>query len=296
VFSDILKTIKHIIRTIAGIPEIDPQSSTDMETGDGDGFAPIRTYKMASLAGEVNQYHDVALRCSARICIGFIVLVPILQSASGEPTRDNQLADIIANSDAETFQLLAPCYFDNVRERFLSLGISGLDQILNKFGDLFRQYAYSRCEQLQFTAISCLDSTSHIWVEQPAAIGLVGQRARYLCQWFSKKNKIRTWRVRFSFACFMDRYLDRDPLQEVWSLPIEGDEESEIILASSMLPGLGADEDIRVRLKMAMINARFLSPERLAGEDAITRYALFKEPLCTDAGKYVSSSLFFDGN
>lgn len=266
-----------------------------MDIDDGDGFAPIRTSQMASQTREVKSQHAVASRYSAQICIAFLVLVPIRQSASREPTRDKDLSDIIVQSDADNFLLLAPPYLDHVRDHFLTLSPAGLGELWTTFEQLLKQYAYGRSEKLHLTVIHALDSTSHIWLHgTDKNCDEIRDRAYQLCQWVSSrltKNKIYSWRVRCSFACFMGRYLEQDPQEAFWS--VSGGEEADgeqqngddDPIPSTMLPGLGADEDIRIRLKVAMINARSLSPARLGTQDATTLYGQFKEPLSTDTNK-----------
>jgi ataxia telangiectasia mutated family protein len=88
----------------------------------------------------------------------------------------------------------------------------------------------------------------------------------------------------------MDSYLESDPNEVVWSMNSEGVEQSDVTLPSQMIPRLGADDDIRIRLKMAAINARFLSSAQ--SEDAVELYGRFKEPLSKDVGKCVFTSFF----
>lgn len=279
------------MRNPAGTADSNPKSPQPMDVDDGDDFAPIRTSQTVYQTKEVKHQHGVASRYAARICTAFLVLVPVRQSASREPTRDKELSDIVLQSDAENFLLLAPPYLEHIRDQFLNMSVASLGELWKTFEDLLKQYTYGRSESLCLTVIQALDATSSIWLHGKEKNHEVADRAYQLCAWLSSmltKNKMHSWRVRYSFACFMGRYLEQDSREAFWSGsagdPEEPEEEKEP-LPSTMLPSLGADEDIRIRLKAAMINAQSLSPVRLCGRDAMSLYGQFKEPLCKDTEK-----------
>jgi ataxia telangiectasia mutated family protein len=264
-----------------------------MNVDDGDGFAPIRTTHAITQSVETNQQADSvwAIQCIADVCMTFLAIVPILQSSSGEPTRDKDLTELILKCSDVKFLLVGPIYFGKVRQRILNMSLNVLDGFLDKFDRMLKPYIYSRSEKLQLLTTQFLDSTLHYWKQDTVSSSEVGERIRDLCHWLSntlRRNQIRSWRTRDGVARFMKRYLTEDPEQVIWSMVLP-DEEGGIVeseaLPAAILPMLGADQDIRVRFRVAFDNASLFSVARKTGRDPSHLYSEIKGWLTDDIDK-----------
>lgn len=272
--------------------------SRAMDVDDKDGFGPIRITQAMGASTETRHTDDTCTnRRIAEICVSFLTVVPILQSSSGEATRDTELTDFVLGSADEKFFLLAPIFLDKVRQRVLSLNINTLDNFLDKLAPLLESYAYSRSERAQLLVTQFLHSTLPIWLQKSVATTDVGHRIRQLTGWLSgilRSKKIRYWRVRDAIIRFLDEYLTLDPRQEIWSLPDDDDDGIDTFefkqQPAAILPFLGADEDIRVRFRAGVANARLFSIARQIGQDVEGVYVDVKERLTREMDKYASSS------
>ena len=278
--------LKDVLRVIVGQKCNDARTSHTMnDADDKDGFAPIRVNQQSPEARQQTE-ERIAHRYIAEVCVAFLALVPILQSTSGESTRDKELTELVLQSESK-FHLVASVFFKNVGQRHLSLSASTLDLFLKKIGDLLQQYNYSRSEKLQLLVTQFLDSTLHIWSQESMANSEIGDDIREFCHWISsilKDNKIRSWKLRDFAVRFLDRYLHTDPSHSVWARDgVDMD-----CLPANLLPILGADRDIRVRFRVAVVNARLFSIARTVGQDALVLYDTIKRSLTTDLQKYVT--------
>jgi len=283
-----MHTLRNLLRVVVGQKPDDSAFVHSIEVEDRDSFGPIRTIQPSPKARQ-QKSDSAAYHCIAEVSMAFLVVVPVLQSASGDPIRDKELTEFVLSSD-DNFRLVASLFFDNVGRRLLKLSVTNLDNFLQKIGALLGQYKYSRCEKLQLFVCHFLGSTLHLWLHD-SANGDVGEHLRTLCHWLSnmlKDNKIRSWKLRDGIARFLDKYLTHDPNQTVWS---RGASEFQDMSPAELLPMLGADEDIRVRFRAAVANARLFSVARTIGEDALQLYDNIKKCLTTDLYEYVSPYL-----
>lgn len=275
---------------VVGRQAIGDGSHHPTDVDDGDGFAPIRTTHAITQSAEASQQSDSmqANQYIAHICMSFLVIVPILQSSSGEPTRDKDLTELVLNCSDDKFLLVGPIFFGNVRQRILNIGLNVLDGFLDKFDRMLKPYIYSRSEKLQLLTTQFLDSTLHIWKQDGVSSSEVGGRIRDLCHWLSdtlRRNQIRSWRTRDSVARFMKRYVAEDVEQVIWSTVLPDDEGEDVqpeALPAAILPMLGSDQDIRVRFRVAFENASLFSVARKIGRDPSQLYSEIKQWLTGD--------------
>lgn len=250
-----------------------------MEVDEADGFGPIRTSQTTQAEKKLDV--NTTLRHIAKICIDFLSLIPILQSTSGETTRDKELLEIISTADGDAFLCMIPSYSDNVRRGRFNLGANAMDKLLARISRHMGDPAFAKREQTHLEVIRFLGSTIGVWL-QPSAANVL-DKVQSLFKFYSNmivRKKVKSWRIRYAFSCFMSDYLNKDPWQKAL---ING----ECSLPSELLPQLGSDEDIRVRFKLATLNAKTLSPTNLADKDASTVYHELKEGLSTDLSQCV---------
>jgi len=250
-----------------------------MEVDEADGFGPIRTSQTTQAEKKLDA--NTTLRHIARICIDFLSLIPILQSTSGETTRDKELLEIILSADGDAFLSMILSYSDNVRHGRFNLGVNAMDALLLRISQHMGDPTFAKREQTHLEVIRFLGSTIGVWL-QPSAADVL-DKVQSLFKFYSDmiaRKKVKSWRIRYTFSCFMSDYLNRDPWQKTLIT-------AECSLPSELLPQLGSDEDIRVRFKLATLNAKILSPTNLADKDASTVYRELKEGLSTDLSQYV---------
>lgn len=263
----------------------DPQA---MDVDEGDGFGAI-TASSSGLQGSSIYGNKPAtsntLKATIDICVSALSVLPVLQSLSGEPTRDKDLIDLVLDCDVEDLLVLGPAFLRNVEQRTLKLSSSSLSNLLEKLGDALGEYRWSRSEGTMAFIIYLLRATMHIWLSRSVAEGDTGDRVRALGHWLAevldkREGGARSWSCRDSLVRFFDQYLERDPLEEVWRDFGESDVEH---TPGSLLPLFAGDEDTRVRLRAAVANARTLNPDSQPAEG----YLRVKSALCIDATKYV---------
>ena len=252
---------------------------TPMDLDDNESFGPIKTAQTAEGTHRVGG--AIASLCVVETCISFLAVVPILETSSGEPTRDKELTQLVLDCSYERLFLVGPIFFSKIRQRILNLSPNNLKNFLEKLGFLVTgNYTYGRCEKVLLLLIHFLQSTLHIWVQESVRTTDVGKDIGQLLHWLSKliRNKhARSWKVRDAIAIFFDVYLSQDPRQKVWKF---GDLDSQEIdsppldtLPFAMLPCLSADVDIRVRFRAAVVNARLFSIAQSLDLDSMALYS-----------------------
>ncbi|KAI0954122.1 hypothetical protein AcV7_007443 [Taiwanofungus camphoratus] len=296
-FASLMTSIRNVIRLVLGSRlENDVKRPHDMDVDDKDDFGSVRTTQdVGRLMLSRQKLLNTSLNCATvNICMAALAVIPILQSTSEEPTRDRELADLVLNCETEQFLIIAPAYFNNVRQRTLNLSLANLDRFLDKLESLLKQYAYARSERMQLVAIHFLHSTVDLWTQKAVVSVDVGDHIRSLCHWLLnilRTNKIRSWKIRDHVIRFFDDYLVRDPAQEVWSTQSDSESQSDEesgpdSFPMAVLPRLGADEDIRVRFRAAVTNARLFSIARVLRCNTSDLYQDVKNYLCKDLNNY----------
>ncbi|KAF5383511.1 hypothetical protein D9615_003617 [Tricholomella constricta] len=290
-FGNVSNTLRTILRVSLGDKSPSPAGPHAMDVDEQDGFGPIRTATEQHNDNEPNgdlQVHHFILD----VCISFLTVGPALQSASGEPTRDKELMDVILNCAEprpEAFLLVFPVVLQKCRQRTLNLSIKSLDSFLNELSRLFQLYQYARSHRLQSLATQLLASTLDIWASPNIAMGEAFDKVRQLCHWLSaalRKKKIRFWAVRDMLARFFDQYLVRDPAERAWNLEDEQGQTGTEELPSSLLPMMSNDDDMRIRFRVAVINARLFAFARRTERPIDEIYIVIKDQLSVDLDNY----------
>jgi ataxia telangiectasia mutated family protein len=257
----------------------------DIDVDDRDGFGPIRTGAPPTSSNSPQQVEND--RGLLRMCIEFLTRGPRLQSPSMDATRDKELTQLIldcANTEPEKFLLVCPILLNEIRHGMLSFSLKDIDNFMNSIQDLLQNYAFSRSECMQSLVIQLLDSTLATWTLPSVASSEVGGRVRELCEWLSgllgseEKPPFVAWTIRDQLAQFLDRYLVRDPTQASWSI----EKSCEPI---ALLPRMSKDDDIRVRFRIAVINARLFTVAPHLGVTPLDLYGTMKRYYTLDLDK-----------
>lgn len=279
-------TLRSVLRVLLGADSSD-SSRSQTSAIDNDGFGPIRTtttrQSSASEDSDASYFTHIVLE----VCVAFLTVGPTLQSASGEPTRDKSLTEVVLNCAElrpSVFFLVCSILFQKTRQGFVNLSVKNLDSFLDKLGNLLRLYEYAKSRRAQLLATQFLDSTLDTWASRQIVMGEVLGKVQHFYDWLSsalRKRKIRDWFVRDLLARFLDRYLAKDPDQSIWS----SEDSEEENMPDALLPMMGSDEDIRVRFRVAVINARLFAVARHVGRSALSLYDSIKQWYTVDLDK-----------
>ncbi|PIL25206.1 hypothetical protein GSI_13095 [Ganoderma sinense ZZ0214-1] len=293
-FVGLLEALRNVLRLAVG-QSLDTGSQAMASVDDSDGFGPVRNaHAVTSLSTTRNAQQDEVH--NSRIvdsCMTVLAVVPILQSSSGEPTRDRVLTDLVMNSEPHQFLALGPAYCEQVGRRTLNLSAATLNALLDKLLELSKVYSYQGNEETLLLVVNALDRTSHVWMDPTVATSGPGGRARTF-SWETidrlTQRSQRSWRVTDAIIRFLDRYLTKDPSQETWAMPVQdadGPEEDQF--PAAVLPTLGNDDDIRIRFRIAATSPRLLTVGRLAQRDLMHEvYPNIQHNLSTHQENYES--------
>ncbi|KAJ6610217.1 hypothetical protein B0H10DRAFT_2438144 [Mycena sp. CBHHK59/15] len=220
--------------------------------------------------------------CIAQVCIAFLTVIPVLQSASGEPSNDRELTDLVltcAETQTETALLIYSIFLSNVRQKTIALSKLNLDLLLDELKTMLISYRYARSDKAQMMVIQLLDCTLHIWAVASEST------VRELCAFLPKalragdesRTHIRSWKIRDALARLFDRYLMNDPSEASWFQESDFADPDDRVAAkqrvpTKVLPAMNRDEDIRVRFRAAVLNAHLFAVGRKTGLDAATMY------------------------
>lgn len=308
-----MATLRDILRLLVGASGDKTTPSGVGSVDETDGFGPVRTHATVEIPVASQQGSTYAALNSyvVAMCMSLLSIIPILESTSGEPTRDKDLTTLVLNCHDDQFLAIAQAFFSNIRSGTLTLSATNLNMFLDKFGELLTRYDYSKSERLQLLTIHFLDSTISVWSETNVASGPVGRRVRELWGFFCKmlkSGKVRSWKIRDQLIRFLDTYLTQDPKQEMWTVYGDGDddddddsdqenvEEDDGISGkansspnraspTAILPSMGMDEDIRVRWRAAVVNARLFTISRNTNGNQLELYTNVHDHLCKTVEK-----------
>lgn len=271
-FAATLGQLRSVLRMVVG-RALDADSRAQGQLDDADGFGPIRT--MHSVASSVIRDAEKDAAHNLHVidtCITALAVVPILQSSSGEATRDRVLTDLILSSDPDEFLLLAPSYCEQLLRRTLNISHSNLEELLEKLADICQPYAFKNRIDTRLLVVRILDATSHIWMHPTQVSTPLGELARGYCQqtvMLLRAKSQNCWLVQDAIIRFLDSYLAKDPEQVVWQTPIDEASPNVEDLPSEVLPALGSDVDIRIRFRIAATSPRLFRVATAAGPKAM---------------------------
>ncbi|TFK51797.1 hypothetical protein OE88DRAFT_1658419 [Heliocybe sulcata] len=291
-FLGVFKSLRDVAGVTMGSKAGFVKSTQLRSLADEDDFAEGRSRLQTPIARapEDHSQDDSSSACLdlVRSCVLVLGMAPMLQSPGYESTRDKELSDIFVDSGDVEFLAYSTSYFSSIRSGILNVSAPVLETLLVKLGELLSQYHYSRSENLQVLAIEFLDSTSHIWLDGSdegisAEQGGVASKVVELCQWLRDtlaNDQIRPWKTRDRLACFFDRYILQDPQQAFWKA--HAPQEPASMLPTALMPTLGADDDVRVRFRASILNARLFRFAYLNKYDPLPLYSSITDSLCKD--------------
>ena len=238
--------------------------------------------EMIQVNSETNNQFDAKaaniLTSITHTCIGSLATFPFFQSSTSELTRDQELFELVSNSEGETFFFLATAYLQYVQRRALHMSSTNLVCILEKFEEFALAYNYSSRENLRLLAVSVLSSTIHVWTSSEDEE--LNEKIHDLCDWLSgifDNRHMLSWRVADSMVSFLDDYLQAEPSEESWSK----DEDTK--RPHELLHELVGDADIRVRLRAAVASAKSFGAIQALHVEAKMWYESIIRHLCTNA-------------
>ena len=292
--------LKTALRVASGAPANIESDSQAMDVDAEDDFGQLRTAETtavsAGLLGASTAYMDQG---SIKICMTTLAAVPIMQSISGQPMRDKDLADLVLDSDDARLLGMASAYFSIVKSGTLLVSNSNMVAFSKLLREFWGQYAYARDDQFHRLTLLFLHSTMKQWTDS-ATPDDICQSVRDLWRLVVEKSllpkrKMTSWRGRDDVVRFLDANLTLDPEEAFWA-PIvdrsstpQGDTEARTIalLPASMLPTLGNDVDIRVRFRASAASARMFARASKLGQNLGALYTDVLSHLTSDEHAYV---------
>ena len=264
-----------------------------MDVDEKDGFGPIRTTTRQNTSADMTNANGTRLmQRLMQICIGFLACGPYLQSSLGKAARDLELTQLIAKSvnDPNKFKVACPILFRFVRQKIFHSSAKTLQRCLRDFGDILRQYSYSKQQSVIIAFLDFLHSALGVWKADDDVAKAVHSDLREFYSWLSGllvKGTCRSWALRDAIARFFGRYLEEDPTQGTWTGDSK-DTDQCINPPAVFLPRLNNDRDIRVRFRAATINAGLFSISHHFGQPAFELYETMKKFFPPHLEKYVT--------
>ncbi|KAK0188952.1 hypothetical protein F5146DRAFT_1204581 [Armillaria mellea] len=265
-------TMLSMLRILAGHQVQDDAMDVD--------FGPVRTGSR-----QLSDWDDVAnVRLIADTCMSFLATVPILQSSSGEPTRDAELTDIVLKCQedhSDRFIFLCSVLGRKFRCKTLHLGVEVLRNFLDGIADLSNKYPYTRDEKYQLLVGHFLESILVIWIPIYEGKGPSSETGGQLLSQMAlalKAGNIKSWKVRDTLARLYDRFVVENPSLSGWPF-YEGEEDDPdktVVSPDTLLPLMGEDVDVRVRFRAAVANAHLFSFAQKTERDPNLVYAGIK--------------------
>ncbi|KAG1746583.1 uncharacterized protein EDB91DRAFT_1345361 [Suillus paluster] len=284
-FSAVSDALRQSLRTMTGQIR---KGAQDVHAPDADGFGAIRTTRAGPPTEDDAARDDItaANQYLADLCVIFLATTPVLRSSPTEAMRDKELTKLIVDCPAEKLLLIGGAVLGSVRRRVLSLSVDVLNEILQKVGELLGEHSHGHNAYLHVIVVDLLDSTSHLWLQKSIADTDVGDHISELCGWLSHnmwKRTFASWKMRDFASQFFARYIAQDPSESFWPT-LYG--KKPIQRPSTIIPMLNMDEDIRVRFRAAVVNARLFTLPRFAGQNSLDMYNAIKEGLTKDLSNY----------
>lgn len=199
--------------------------------------------------------------------------------------------------DPDKFKTACPILFRFVRRRIFHSSLKTLQRCLREFGDALRQYTYSKQQAVIIAFLDFLNSALGAWKADDELANDVQLDLQDFYAWLSGllvKRSCRSWVLRDAIARFLGHYLAEDPSQESW-VKSSDDSPSDLQngLPTSLLPRLNCDQDIRVRFRVAFINASLFSITHHFKQAPLELYELMKRFFPPRLEKQVLSILCF---
>lgn len=259
-------------------------SENAMDVDEKDGFGPIRTTApQVTSSDSANPELGQNFQQLLSVCIGFAACSPFLQSPSGKTAREPHLTESIlkATVDPKRFCIACPIFFHFVRQKVLHLSLRTQQQFVDEFGSLLRQYALSKSQSFIYVVLDFLMSTLGVWKTEDDLGKEIHDNIKHLYAWLSllmKRQNCGSWALRDAIARFLGNFLSEDPSQDFWASEEHFDQHQDYqdCLPSSILPRLSGDPDIRVRFRVALLNAGLFSISHLFQRNSTELYGDMK--------------------
>lgn len=230
-----------------------------LETDERDGFGPVRVITGQASSGqqEASDYDPFTVR-TLRVCMRFVAAGPLLRSISGEPTKDTEIIDTILGCETKHpngfltgFSLL----LSEIQRKTFGFG-NHLQRFLDALNDFFTSYEHEQSKRMQQIISQFLHAILELWLSSAEVRDQVKDLPKWLLKHHRKeKAKYRT--ERDAFIRFIDLLVLRQPHSLEWLLlKGKGVLSEEDLLTSLPLKAWNRDNDIRVRFRVAILNAR----------------------------------------
>jgi ataxia telangiectasia mutated family protein len=234
----------------------DVMGSIGTEIDERDGFGPVRV--VAGQSGPLQSgipEADPFISRTMEICLRFVVNGPLLHSLSGEPTKDTEVIDAVLACDVdnpEGFLIGFPLLLSDIQRGTFSLG-GNLDRCLKVLGKILTSYKYQKSERMLQVTCQLLNAILESWLNSAE----VREGVEDLLDFLLKRNLRKQARYRSerdAFIRFVEQVVIHQPHSLEWVL--EEKLTKEVLLTMLPLGLWNTDNDVRVRFRAAVLNAR----------------------------------------
>ncbi len=211
--------------------------------------------------------------------VSCLAVCPVLQSPSGEATRDRELQNLVMHSSTETTLLLGPSFLRNIQRGTLHISTTALLSLFKTCIEILHKMHNVRDPRVFMFVIHLMRSLMRQWVDESAR-ELVAPRSQIL-GWILKIHNsnaalLNVWSVRDCFTQFLEQIVLQAADFEPWST---GTAQADTQDPAHILATMAKDPDIRVRIRAAVSNARILRVADDLGIAEKTLYDNFRDNL-----------------
>lgn len=223
----------------------------------------------------------------------FLTFVPVLQSGTTQPGHNRDLFEKLLECEPVTFIELARPFLKAVQKGHVHFSLHMATEFLDSLEEvLTRTYQFACSVESNLLTIQFLYGTSRLWIEPGMEESELGNNVQLLHDWLTEniiEDRVLSWEARESLVHYLEYYLTIDPGEVFWAIPFVKEVKDDKIMKpdkhsfpSALLPKMGNDEDVRVRLRAAIANGRLLIAVQKSNINPIPTYDAIKSSLSVD--------------
>lgn len=263
----------------------DDPKGQPMDIDDQDGFGPVRTEVSQTSSVVQSEERNTLLRRLFEVQLVLLIRGPLLESLSGEPTRDRDLVDKILGSmesNPEWFQMMLPIILREIELGALEFTDKQLDQLLYGIGQAQTQYPNKFNEEREILVVKTLSCTMNLWAFNAGKS--TKKRVRSACNYLS--GRVGTYKTRDAMVLFVQKVLALDPTRVL-------DDDEPMLDPMELIQKWCEDDDIRVRFRCAITLPRLFGNSRKTGTELMTLYTEVKDFISSEYERYITPQIMF---
>ena len=255
----VIVTLRKLFSALISSRTLATDNAPGLENDERDSFGPTRiTSSSMGFTSQGIPGNDAYLARILEVCMRFLAAGPLLQSVSGEPTKDIYTINTILECgivNANGFLIGFSLLLAEIKRRTFSLG-NNLQRYLDVLDDFFGSYEYEQSERMQQIVSKFLHSILDLWLTNVEVRNQVDALPKWLLK-SHRKGRAKYKTERDAFIRFVDKMTLQEPQALEWLLLSENQGLSEDVLLNYLpLQMWNQDNDVRIRFRVAVLNAR----------------------------------------